>query len=168
MILIAFGSNLPSRAGPPAATLRAALAAIESTGIEAVRVSRLYRTEAWPNPGDPAFVNAVAQVITALPPRALLKTLHAIERSFGRVRTISNAPRTLDLDILDYEGCIESGPPTLPHPRLDRRSFVLVPLAEIAPEWRHPVCGLAAEDLLAKLPDGLRQVVPLPSRDLAG
>src|SRR6478672_5127204 len=100
MILIAFGANLQSRAGAPAQTVTAALAALEPNGIEPVMVSKLYQTEAWPNPNDPPFVNAVAQVRTVLPPRALLKALQEIERSFGRIRTVPNAPRTLDLDIV--------------------------------------------------------------------
>jgi 2-amino-4-hydroxy-6-hydroxymethyldihydropteridine diphosphokinase len=163
MILIAFGSNLPSPAGAPAETVRAALAALQPNGIEPVKVSQLYKTEAWPDPNDPPFVNAVAQVRTTLPPRALLNTLHEMERFFGRIRTVPNAPRTLDLDILDYEGRIEDGPPTLPHPRLERRAFVLAPLAEIAPGWRHPVSGLTAEELLRASPNLMDKVVPFSS-----
>jgi 2-amino-4-hydroxy-6-hydroxymethyldihydropteridine diphosphokinase len=165
MILIAFGSNLPSPAGVPAETVRAALAALQAKGIEPAKVSQLYKTEAWPDANDAPFVNAVAQVTTALPPLDLLKTLHEVERFFGRVRTVPNAPRTLDMDILDYEGRIEGGPPTLPHPRLDRRPFVLAPLAEIAPTWRHPVSGLTAAELLGTLPNVTGKVVPLCSND---
>jgi 2-amino-4-hydroxy-6-hydroxymethyldihydropteridine diphosphokinase len=167
MILIALGANLPSRAGPPAVTVKAALAALEPNGIAPKKVSTLYKTQAWPDPGDPPFVNAVAQVATALTPSALLRGLQEIERSFGRVRMVPNAPRTLDLDILDYDGRIEGGPPTLPHPRLERRAFVLVPLAEIAPDWRHPVSGRSAEELLANFPKAEKELVPLSSPDPA-
>jgi 2-amino-4-hydroxy-6-hydroxymethyldihydropteridine diphosphokinase len=167
MILIVFGSNLPSRAGAPAETVRAALATLQPNGIEPVMVSRLYETEAWPDPNDPPFVNAVAQVTTVLSPLALLMTLHDIERHFGRIRTVPNAPRTLDLDILDYEGRIENGPPTLPHPRLERRAFVLAPLAEIAPDWHHPVSGLTAEELLRSLPHAVGKIVSLSFNDPA-
>jgi|ERR1041385_8252469 2-amino-4-hydroxy-6-hydroxymethyldihydropteridine diphosphokinase len=164
MILIALGSNLPSAAGTPAETLRAALAALGAKGIEPVKVSQFYESEAWPVPDDPRFVNAVAQMGTHLSPGALLERLHAVERSFGRVRTARNAPRTLDLDILDYHGRIEAGPPELPHPRMQSRGFVLVPLADIAPEWRHPTSGLSVAELIAKLPDRGREVIPLQSK----
>lgn len=152
MILIALGSNLRSPAGPPLETLQAALAALRANGIEPVKVSRFYESEAWPDPADPPFVNAVAEVDTELSPAALLQRLHEIEKAFGRERNARNAPRTLDLDILDYHGRIEHGAPELPHPRMAERAFVLIPLAEISPAWRHPVSGCAIGALLAKLP----------------
>ena len=96
---------------------------------------------------------------TQLAPDALMATLHAIEQRFGRVRGERNAPRTLDLDILDYEGRVEAGPPVLPHPRLDERAFVLVPLADIAPAWRHPVSGKSVAELIDALPQAERDSV---------
>src|SRR5436305_2048369 len=121
MILIALGSNLPSPAGPPFETLKAALAALRANGVEPRKVSAAYESEAWPNPADPSFVNAVAEVETDLAPSALLERLHEIERAFGRVRGARNAPRTLDLDIIDYNGRADPGPPPLPHPRISER-----------------------------------------------
>lgn len=164
MILIALGSNLSSPAGPPAETVAAALAVLKANGITPVKVSRLYKTKAWPDVTDPPFINAVAHVTTELSPAALLDRLHAMERSFGRVRGALNAPRTLDLDIVDYDGRIEGGPPVLPHPRMDRRAFVLVPLAEIAPDWRHPISRRTAQELLTVLPEGGDGVIPLSAR----
>lgn len=161
MILIGLGANLPSPAGPPLATLRAALAALTRNGAEAASVSRFYQTLAWPDPADPPFVNAVAAVRTELSPAGLLLLLQGIERSFGRANGPRNAPRPLDLDILDYDGRIEAGPPILPHPRMERRAFVLVPLAEVAPKWRHPVSGRFVEDLIAALPAGEAALKPL-------
>ena len=114
-------------------------------------VSHLYRTPAWPNRDDPEFVNAVARLTTPLGPKELLAVLHAVEMSFGRKRSNKNAPRTLDLDILDYDGRVEQGPPELPHPRMADRSFVLVPLRDIVPSWRHPVSGASLDDLIAAL-----------------
>jgi len=151
MILIALGANLPSAAGAPAETLRAAIAAFQANGIVPVKVSRFHQTQAWPDPSDPPYVNAVAEIETALDPAALLMKLHEIERQFGRERHARNAPRTLDLDIIDYNGRVEDGPPVLPHPRMQDRVFVLAPLAEIAPRWRHPVLGLTAGEMLARI-----------------
>lgn len=163
MILLALGSNLRSAAGPPAGTLSAALATLKPNGIRPLKVSRFYETLAWPDPRQPSFVNAAAQVETALEPRALLARLHEIESLFGRTREQRNAPRTLDLDILDYRGMVAEGPPALPHPRMQSRGFVLVPLAEIAPEWRHPASGLSITQLIAALPGKGRDARPLSS-----
>lgn len=154
MILIALGANLPSPAGAPAQTLRAALARLGGERVRVAAVSSFYNTKAWPDPADPPFVNAVAAVETVLPPDALLAALHEIETAFGRTRSAKNAPRTLDLDLLDYNGRVEAGPPILPHPRIAERDFVLRPLAEIAPDWRHPVSGLTAGELLSRLAGG--------------
>lgn len=153
MILIALGSNLPSRAGTPADTLRAALAELARSSIKIVAVSAFYKTAAWPDPSDPSFVNAVARIETQLSPQSLIAWLHDVERSFGRERGVRNAPRTLDLDLLDYDGRIERGPPVLPHPRIAERGFVLVPLRDVAPDWTHPVGGLTVATLIAALPD---------------
>ena len=152
-ILIALGANLPSPAGPPAQTLKAALAALRAAGVEILRLSSFYETAAWPDPGDPPFTNAVAAISTALQPFALLTLLHEVETGFGRIRSRKNAPRTLDLDLLDYDGLIrDEAELRLPHPAIARRRFVLQPLADVAPGWRHPVTGMGIADLLAALP----------------
>jgi 2-amino-4-hydroxy-6-hydroxymethyldihydropteridine diphosphokinase len=82
----------------------------------------------------------------------LLAALHGIEARFGRTRTRPNAPRTLDLDLIDYDGRIESGPPELPHPRAGLRAFVLLPLRNVAPQWTHPVSGQSVDGLIAAMP----------------
>jgi len=154
MILIGLGANLPSDVGPPADTLKRALGELERHDVEIRRVSRFYETPAWPDPADPAFVNAVAVVQTRLQPVELLMVLHGVETAMGRLRSAPNAPRTLDLDLLDYEGRVLSGSElALPHPRIAARSFVLVPLQDVAPDWRHPVTGQGVPELLAALPD---------------
>lgn len=153
MILIALGANLPSSAGPPAATLRAALARLEEQGVKIQSISSFYETPAWPDPGQPDYINAVAAVETTLQPVELLTLLHGVETEFGRLRSAPNAPRSLDLDLLDHGGAVMTEGVSLPHPRIGQRSFVLVPLAEVAPDWRHPVTGEGVRDLLARLPD---------------
>jgi 2-amino-4-hydroxy-6-hydroxymethyldihydropteridine diphosphokinase len=152
VILIALGANLPSPAGKPLDTLNAALAGFADRSITIEKRSGFYRSSAWPDPNDPPFINAVAAVRTNLSPPALLATLHKVESSFGRERSEPNAPRTLDLDILDYDGRIEQGPPQLPHPRMEGRGFVLLPLRDVAPDWRHPVSGRSMSELIAALP----------------
>jgi 2-amino-4-hydroxy-6-hydroxymethyldihydropteridine diphosphokinase len=152
---IALGSNLAGRFADPAAAVEAAMRTLERSDIKVIARSRLYRSIAWPDPADPEFINAVAAIQTDLPPADLLDRLHATEAEFGRVRRFPNAPRPLDLDIIDYDG-LTSAPgaaPILPHPRMADRAFVLLPLAEIAPDWRHPMTGAGIADLVRALPD---------------
>jgi len=160
VILIALGANVPSPAGQPADTLLAALRELAQRGITVKKQSGFYRNPAWPNPSDPPFVNAVARIRTDLPPEELLSVLHDIEAKFGRTRHTPNAPRTLDLDLLDYGGSVQGGPPKLPHPRLQDRAFVLVPLQDVAPDWQHPVSGQSPAELIAALPPS--QIERLP------
>lgn len=162
MILIGLGANLPSPAGAPAATLRAALAHLSRDDVAVVSVSPLYENPAWPDPHDPAFVNAVARIATGRSPEELLSLLRATERRFGRTCGERNAPRPLDLDLLDHEGRVQSGPPALPHPRLSERGFVLFPLRDVAPMWRHPVSGLFVDVLIDALPQQARMLTRLP------
>jgi len=96
-----------------------------------------------------------------LSPAALLNALHAVETEFGRNRGAPNAPRTLDLDLLDYDERVEEGPPQLPHPRMETRAFVLIPLRDVAPDWRHPVSGRPLSELIAALPpSGIEMISP--------
>jgi 2-amino-4-hydroxy-6-hydroxymethyldihydropteridine diphosphokinase len=163
LILIGIGGNLPSpRFGPSIDTLSAALAALETEHIKTLKRSAWYRTEPVPRSKQPWFTNAVVSVTTRLDAEELLGALQATERQFGRVRGEQNASRVLDLDILDYYGERKDTPSlVLPHPRLHQRRFVLLPLAEIAPHWRHPIFGLTAQQLLASL-SSEQQVVRLP------
>lgn len=154
MILIAAGSSLPfNRIDSQQLVLDAFFALGRLTSIKCV--SALFETPAWPDPSDPPFVNAVAAIETELSPRALLEALHAIEAAFGRKRGQQNAPRTLDLDLLAYGRLRQTDPSglILPHPRMESREFVLAPLCDIAPDWRHPVTGRTARELLQGLPD---------------
>jgi len=141
--------------GTPRQTLEAALAELGRRGVRLVRRSPWYRTAPVPASDQPWFVNAVAEVATELPADALLAELHAVEAAFGRARTVPNAARAIDLDLLDYRGITAPGGPgraTLPHPRLAGRAFVLCPLADLAPDWRHPVSGQPIDALMRALP----------------
>jgi 2-amino-4-hydroxy-6-hydroxymethyldihydropteridine diphosphokinase len=151
-VLIALGANLPSRAGQPEDTIRAALAELGERHVSIRCTSSFYRTPAWPDPHDPAYVNAVARAETTMSPRELLRVLHETETAFGRSRSVRNAPRTLDLDLIDFDAIVDAGPPELPHPRAAARAFVLVPLAEVAPGWRHPATGEPVTTLIDALP----------------
>jgi 2-amino-4-hydroxy-6-hydroxymethyldihydropteridine diphosphokinase len=154
MILIGLGANLPSALGPPQATLEAALAALENRGVAVLARSPWYRSAPVPASDQPWYVNAVASIATALGPVALLALLHQVEARIGRDRRTRNEPRAVDLDILDYDGRKRTAAPVLPHPRMQARGFVLLPLRDVAPGWRHPVSGAALAELIAALPPG--------------
>lgn len=155
MILIAIGSNLSSVAGTPRETCDAALRSLPMRGVNVLRTSNWYETAPIPISDQPWFVNGVAVVETNLVPADLLRTLHDIEHEFARERSRLNAARTLDLDLIDYQGqVIPSGEVILPHPRLQERAFVLYPLRDVAPAWYHPISGLSIAELIENLPKG--------------
>ena len=154
MILIGMGANLPSPAGPPQQTLEAALAALAEAGIALERRSAWYRSAPLPAGDQPWYVNGVVSVATRLAPVELLGLLHRVEARFGRMRRERNEPRVLDLDLLDHDGVLRQETPVLPHPRLHERAFVLLPLADIAPDCRHPASGASLATLIAALPPG--------------
>lgn len=176
MILIGLGANLASAAGPPTATLEAALARLDAEGVALERRSPLYRSAPIGPADQPWFVNAVAAIGSDLTPEDLLARLHAVEDRFGRRRAHRWGARSLDLDLLDYNGLVwpdisqwrkaagsRSAPERLmlPHPHMHKRRFVLAPLSDIAPDWRHPVTGQpvsallqSAEGRVMRVPDG--------------
>ena len=146
---IALGSNLGDREG----TLRSAVDALRQLGsVDAI--SSFYETAPVGLVEQPDFLNAVIALRTALPPQELMAALLRIEQQHGRDRSVSvpKGPRTLDLDLLSYGDVVMETPTlTLPHPSLAERRFVLVPLTEFAPQWRHPVNGKTAAILLSEL-----------------
>ena len=152
-ILIAIGANLPGPGGrTPLATCRAAVGELAGLpGLHLAGLSRWYETAAIPPSGQPPYINGVARLTGPVPdPAELLAHLHAIEAKFGRARGEANAPRTLDLDIIAIGSIRRDGPdPVIPHPRAHLRAFVLQPLADVAPDWVHPVFHQTAAELLA-------------------
>lgn len=171
--LIALGSNATSRHGSPQETVELALAALERDPLRLVAASRLYLTPFVPAGAGEDVVNAVAVVETALDPVALLDRLHAIELEFDRARGVRWSDRTLDLDLMAMGGLVLPDLDTLahwmampfaeqrtnapkelvlPHPRLQERAFVLVPAADVAPDWVHPVTGRTIAEMRDALP----------------
>ena len=157
MILIAFGSNLSGPWGAPKETVERAVFELEAAGSKITRLSTLTETLPYGNPNQPTFINAVALVETHKSPDALMRSLHMIERRAGRRRGRRWGPRTVDLDLIDYHGLVrrktslDIKPLVLPHPGILLRRFVLEPIAEIAPRWRHPTTHQSAKDALRPL-----------------
>lgn len=144
-VIVALGANDKGKHSSCEIALEAALVALGSAGISVLSRSSWWRSAAWPDPNDPPFLNGVVAVQTTLSPNQLMDRLARIEDELGRVRSVRNAPRTLDLDLIaygrmvgDFDGLL------LPHPRAADRLFVMGPLAEIMPDWIHPVSGLSA------------------------
>jgi 2-amino-4-hydroxy-6-hydroxymethyldihydropteridine diphosphokinase len=155
MILIAIGANLPGPQGlSPMETCLAAVGHLRAiAGLRFVALSPWYRTTAIPRAAQPDYCNAVIRLDGVIEPAALLAQLHTIEALYGRERGERNAPRTLDLDLIDLNGTIRATPaPILPHPRAHLRAFVLRPILDVAPGWRHPVLRQNVATLLAELP----------------
>ena len=150
-VIIAIGGNLAYGGAPVKEVLNRAVARFPVHGLEVVKRSGLWRSQAWPDPTKPDFLNGVVLVRTVLTAREVMDALLRIEDAFGRRRSVANAPRTLDLDLIDYGGEIRSEPGLiLPHPRAAERRFVMGPLAEIDPDWRHPRLGETAAALATR------------------
>jgi 2-amino-4-hydroxy-6-hydroxymethyldihydropteridine diphosphokinase len=153
---LALGSNIGDRE----ANLREAVHHLESDGIHVLRRSSLYETAPRELLDQPWFLNAVVEVETSLFPVQLLARVREIERQMGRRRVTPKGPRNIDIDILFYaRSVISTAELEVPHPRIAQRRFVLEPLAEIAPDFRHPVTGQTANEMLAFLePQGTRRL----------
>jgi 2-amino-4-hydroxy-6-hydroxymethyldihydropteridine diphosphokinase len=163
---IGLGGNMPSPGyGLPRATLAAAIEALSDAGLSHIRRSRWYWSAPIPSSDQPLFINAVVSVRPNRSPGALLELLHRIEHQFGRIRTVPNAARVLDLDLLAVDDLVfgQPGGLTLPHPRLHQRAFVLKPWAELAPQWRHPILGRTIAEMIARLP-AEQQAEPMAER----
>jgi 2-amino-4-hydroxy-6-hydroxymethyldihydropteridine diphosphokinase len=167
-VIVALGSNRPGDHRSSEDLLEAALASFPQAGLPVLARSGWWSSAAWPDPRGEEYRNGVAIVEAVDPPQAVLEALFAIERRFGRTRGLPNAPRTLDLDLIAHGRTVSAGPGLiLPHLRAAERLFVMGPLAEIAPTWRHPVLGRTAAELAAAATVG-RDARPLPSPDCPG
>ncbi len=170
---LTLGSNATSPVGKPADALKFALEAMLTDSVKVIQTSPFYITSAFPKGSGPDFVNAAAEIETSLSPHDLLAFLHEIETSAGRERLKRWAQRSLDLDLISYanavlpnvkvhedwvnlpfEDQLTKAPDELilPHPRVQDRAFMMVPLRDVAPDWVHPNTGENVNDLIAKLP----------------
>lgn len=185
---VAFGANLPSTAGEPIETLRAAVRDLEGSDVAVTAISRIYETPCFPQGAGPDYINFAAEIETCLAPEALLARLHEIEHRFGRVRKVRWAGRPVDLDlmamadeILPDMASVQNWialPPAeqsvrapdrliLPHPRIQDRAFMLIPFADLAPDWRHPILGQTVAEMLAARPEAEKsEVKPLAGLEI--
>ncbi|MBI3684058.1 MAG: 2-amino-4-hydroxy-6-hydroxymethyldihydropteridine diphosphokinase [Acidobacteria bacterium] len=156
LIYLGLGSNLGNRERH----LQEAADRIGKSGVRLLRASSTYETKPMYFAGQPMFLNLVLEGETEALPRNLLRRLQQIERDLGRQRGVKNGPRTIDIDILLYgKFMIQARDLVVPHPRIEERRFVLQPLAELAPELRHPVSKQTIKDLLAQTPpEGVHRV----------
>lgn len=155
MRIIGLGSNLPSHFGTPVETLSRAVEALAQCEVLPVKLSRIWKTAPVPFTADhPWYYNAVAIVETNKSAEALLETLLTIELHFGRIRSVPNAPRVLDLDLIAYDNEIIIDEPEIivPHPRMAERAFVLLPMTDIINEWVHPITKRTLDSLVNNLP----------------
>ncbi|MEX0329683.1 MAG: 2-amino-4-hydroxy-6-hydroxymethyldihydropteridine diphosphokinase [Ruegeria sp.] len=181
--VIALGGNLSLRGHGPRVTLEQSLSAMVEAGLVIRAASRFFATPCFPEGAGPDYVNAAVLIETDLDPGQLLDLLHRIEHDFGRAREQRWGMRTLDLDLVCWgdlvlpdgrehqrwltlapEDQVKSAPDQLilPHPRLQDRAFVLVPMADVAPDWSHPVLGLTVRQMVAALPPAdVAAVTPL-------
>ena len=165
LIYLSLGSNLGDRA----ANLQRAMAALPEIGVRILRRSSIYETEPVDFLAQPWFLNCVVEGETSLEPRQLLDELQKVERKLGSKKLVPRGPRIIDLDVLFYEaGMIQERGIEIPHPRLADRRFVLVPLVELVPEFRHPVLGKTAVELLAATQDRSAVRIWQPPHGAAG
>lgn len=179
-VLVALGANMPSDVGSPEKTLLRAFDVLADSGLSVVAISPFYMTPCFPAGAGPDYVNAAAILSGLQDPKEMLKALHDVEATLGRTRETRWGQRTLDLDLIGVADLILPDLATyrdwcdlplsdqirrtpdqliLPHPRMQDRAFVLIPLADIAPDWIHPVSGLSVRQMLDALPEADKSAV---------
>ena len=153
-VIIGLGSNLSGKFGSPRGACGAALEALQNVGLEVIARSPWYESAPVPISEQPRFVNGIVSIMTELAPAALLRQILEIETIMGRQRTKPNAARIIDLDLLAQGKLICDGVgdiPVLPHPRLHERAFVILPLADLMPNWQHPLTRYTALEMKTNL-----------------
>ncbi len=151
-IYLGIGANLtPDGYDTPRDGCLAAIASLADDGIGVDAISPWYKTAPVPVSDQPWYQNAVVQINTDLEAAALMAILHDRESRFGRIRSVRDEARVLDIDIVDFRGQIRDDNLNLPHPRMHKRGFVLIPLRDLAPDWHHPVTGTHIDSLIADL-----------------
>ena len=148
-VFLAIGSNLGNRFK----NIELTKTKLINNGIEILKISSYYETLSWPNNKHPKFINIVIKINTNLGPKNLLKTCKKIETLLGRKKSKKNSPRVCDIDILDYNQKKSNNGVNLPHPRLHKRNFVLIPLFEISKNWVHPKTKHHIKTLILNLPN---------------
>ncbi|WP_269713554.1 2-amino-4-hydroxy-6-hydroxymethyldihydropteridine diphosphokinase [Caulobacter sp. NIBR2454] len=149
-VIVALGSDLPGAYPSCIDLLEAALDRFAAEGLEIVARSAWWRSAAWPDPSKPPYINGVVLVRSRLDAASVHRALQDLEAAFGRERGEANAPRTLDLDLIAFgRQVIDTPDLTIPHPRAHDRLFVMGPLSQVAPDWRHPISTGTAADLAA-------------------
>ena len=164
MIFIGIGSNLSSNFGDRFTNIDLAVRSLESYGIKVIKRSSYYESLSFPNKNNPKFINIVICVETDLPPVDLMSVLIFIEEKLERKRNRKNDPRTCDLDIIDFKSQVSSFKYrnlnlSIPHIDLANRNFVLFPLKEISPNWKHPKTNVIIDDLILKLPEEEKKTI---------
>lgn len=167
-LYIGLGANLPHpQLGSPRSTLEHVISLFPERGLRVLARSPWYESAPVPASDQPWYVNGVVRAATTLSPHEVLSSLQAIEAELGRQRVERNEARSVDLDIIAFGKMVLNGPdsPIVPHPRMQDRAFVLRPLADLAPDWRHPATGERIAELIARLP---RDQVTRPLQDSPG
>jgi len=167
-LYIGLGANLAHPGfGPPKTTLEHVLTLLPARGLRVLARSPWYESAPVPASDQPWYVNGVVRTAAALSPQEVLAGLHAIEAELGRQRVERNEARLIDLDILSFGNMVLKGPtpPIVPHPRMAERAFVLLPLADLAPDWRHPETRERISSLIARLP---RDQITRPLQETPG
>ena len=148
MVYIGIGSNLGNRIN----NIEKAKYLLNLNGIDILKSSNYYETLSWPDSSKPKFINIVIMLNTKISPKKFLEISKSIEKKLGRKKNFKNSPRTCDIDIISFKNIITSGDIIIPHKRMPKRNFVLIPLFEIAPDWVHPKTNESIKKLIFSLP----------------